>query len=80
KATVGNAEDDSDVKALTIALVNGRIVDATIRHVIERALEAMRQLNGEDKSGGGHAASPSAPSGWERTTQQKQKNKQRPER
>lgn len=31
QATVGNAEDDPDVKALTIALVNGRIVDATIR-------------------------------------------------
>lgn len=29
---VGNSEDDAEVKALTIALVNGRIVDATIRY------------------------------------------------
>ena len=29
---VGSAEDDPDIKALTIALVNGRIVDATIRY------------------------------------------------
>lgn len=28
---VGSADDDPDVKALTIALVNGRIVDTTIR-------------------------------------------------
>lgn len=31
QAMVGSGEDDPDVKALTIALVNGRIVDATIR-------------------------------------------------
>lgn len=36
KATVGNAEDNSDVKALTIALVNGRIVEATIRYDFRR--------------------------------------------
>lgn len=29
---VGGAEDDPDVNALTIALVNGRIVDSTIRY------------------------------------------------
>ncbi|CAN0211439.1 unnamed protein product [Ascophyllum nodosum] len=49
QAMVGSAEDDPDIKALTIALVNGRIVDATIR-VIERAIEAMRELNGRGSS------------------------------
>lgn len=34
QAMVGSAEDDPDVKALTIALVNGRIVDATIRYAV----------------------------------------------
>eukprot|EP00752_Nemacystus_decipiens_P011080 g9844.t1 len=63
QATVGNAEDDPDVKALTIALVNGRIVDATIR-VIERALEAMRELNGRKETQVASAAATPAPSGW----------------
>lgn len=49
QAMVGSAEDDPDIKALTIALVNGRIVDATIR-VIERSVEAMRELNGRGAS------------------------------
>lgn len=36
QAMVGSGEDDPDVKALTIALVNGRIVDAAIRCLFYR--------------------------------------------
>lgn len=50
--------------------------DQMSNRVIERALEAMRQLNRENGSGRGQAAGTSATSGWGRTTSQKPKNKQ----
>eukprot|EP00903_Cladosiphon_okamuranus_P007131 g6928.t1 len=73
QATVGNAEDDPDVKELTIALVNGRIVDATIR-VIERAIEAMRELNGRNQTRGASSAPIKAVlSGWDKPKKKKGK-------
>ncbi|CAM9729394.1 unnamed protein product [Laminaria digitata] len=67
QAMVGSGEDDPDVKALTIALVNGRIVDATIR-VVERALEAMRELNGTSAV----AKEPCTPPGWEQSKKEQE--------
>ncbi|CAM9221779.1 unnamed protein product [Ectocarpus sp. 4 AP-2014] len=93
QAAVGNADDDPDVKELTIALVNGRIVDATIR-VIERAVEAMRDLNGRNEAGTKTKASSSTssassspvsntspPESWEQPRKQHQeRQKQRQEK
>lgn len=44
QAMVGGGEDDPDVKALTIALVNGRIVDATIRCLFYLCRQPFRVL------------------------------------
>lgn len=44
QAMVGGGEDDPDVKALTIALVNGRIVDATIRCLFYGCRQPFRVL------------------------------------